>query len=244
LAIAITLTRAAIGALLVLLVVWAVQRQRSSGTVALRLRVFGLIAVTAAVAVPVIGAATIASRLSDANPTTAGSNFAQGRAVIWSQEFHLIGTSSPLALFLGHGAHAAYVSIETPLGFVPDSPHNIFLWGIVEIGLAGTALYVAFLVSSIGLYARFARIERYRFKGQVAAVGIAMSIAYLVQDQFTLSVSSPGHRWYFMLFLGATLSVLVRSDAEKPATALDVDSPNDANSRSGARISLAPTGRA
>ena len=205
--IVVTLTRAAMLALLVLLLLWALQRQSSvvSGT-RLRVRLLALVVAFVAIAIPLIGVQTLASRLSDANPTASGQNFAQGRALIWNEEIKLLQASGPARLLVGHGGHSSYLLIYTSQGPPTRlSPHNVFLWSMVELGVLGLIAYVAFLVTLLGTYARTARRWRFTMAGKVGAVGFAITLAYLAQDMFTLSVSSPGHRWYFMLFVGASL---------------------------------------
>jgi O-antigen ligase len=208
----ITLTRAATLGLIIMLFVWALQRQSQvlSGA-ALRMRLVTVLALFALVAVPAVGVQTLASRLSDINPTSSGQSFAQGRAAIWEQEVRTLRESGPARLLVGHGAHSSYVYVVDAYGGPSKqfSPHNVLLWSVVELGLIGLALYVTFLVTSIGAFSRATRRLRFQFGGKVAAVALALSLAYVAQDMFTLSVASPGHRWYFMLFIGAALGAIV-----------------------------------
>ncbi len=85
------------------------------------------------------------------------------------------------------------------------SPHNLFVWLLIETGVIGTALYLAFLIGAGRRYRAAARWRRFEYAGQVGAVALAALIAYQVQGLFLLSPTSPGHGIYFMLFVGATL---------------------------------------
>ena len=219
----ITLTRAATLGLVIMLFIWALQRQsRVVSGAALRMRLTTVLAIFMLVAVPVLGAQTLASRLSDINPTSSGQSFAQGRAAIWEQEVKTLRDTSPARILIGHGAHASYVEVVDPYGGPTErySPHNVVLWSLVELGLIGLFVYGAFVVGSIATFGRATRRLRYEFGGKVAAIGLALSLAYIAQDMFTLSVASPGHRWYFMLFIGAALGACAASSSasEREAT--------------------------
>jgi hypothetical protein len=202
-----TLTRAGIAAMLILVLAWAAQDQlRSVSLVAIRARVLALVAVVALLAVPFLGAENVSSRLSDVNPATSGANFAQGRASVWGREVAMLRTSSPVQLLIGHGAHSSYL-LTYRGGLTPDriSPHNLMLWLLVETGLIGAVVYLVFLFGLAGRYLSVSQARRFAPEGKVAAVALAALLAYTAQDMFTLSVGSAGHRWHFMLFVGATL---------------------------------------
>jgi hypothetical protein len=202
-----TLTRAAAVALLVLLLAWSLQRQLGSiSAVALRTRLALLVAGLAVLTLPLLGARDIQTRFSDVNPTASGQAFAQGRGEIWSKELALIRSADPLQLALGRGAHASYVAVPQPGDpTAVQSPHNLFLWLVIETGLVGTITYLAFVLGAAALFLAAGRVSRFTPRGQIASVGLAALAAYSVLDLFLLTVPSPGHRWYFMLFLGAAL---------------------------------------
>ena len=214
----ITLTRAATLGLVIMLLVWALQRQsRVVSGAALRMRLTTVLALFVLIAVPVLGAQTLATRLSDINPTQSGQSFAQGRAAIWDEEVKLLRDSGPARLVIGHGAHASYVEVVDPYGGPKRrySPHNVILWSLVELGLVGLAVYATFVLGSCAMFARATRQRRFEFGGKVAAIGLALTLAYVAQDMFTLSVASPGHRWYFMLFIGAALGACATGAAAR-----------------------------
>jgi O-antigen ligase len=202
-----TLTRAATVALLVLLLIWVLQRQlRSVSPVALRTRLVVLVAGLALLTLPILGAREIQSRFADVNPGSSGQAFAQGRGEIWTKELALVRGAGPLGLLLGLGAHSSYVSVPQPEDpAAVQSPHNLLLWLVIETGLLGTITYLVFVAGTGRRFFAVARLGRYTPRGQIAAVGLAGLAAYTVMDLFLLTVPSPGHRWYFMLFIGAGL---------------------------------------
>lgn len=196
-----TLTRTAVAGSLVLLLAWAFQRQiKSSAVVAARTRILGLISVVAVVGASFAGASTLSSRVADINPT-GGAGFAQGRGSIWAHEIAALKSGGPVRLVTGHGVHASYV-----IG--GDSPHNIAIWLLVETGLIGLAVYGVFAFALARTYFRQARARRFTLLGKAAALGFALVLAYLVVDSFVLTPPSSGNRWYFMLFVGATMRAL------------------------------------
>lgn len=202
-----TLTRASLGALILLFLVWMFQLQlRSVSGAALRTKITAIAVVVAILAVPMIGSQTLRSRLWDINPSS-GTSFAQGRGAIWANEVDLLKSSSAPQLVFGHGAHSSYLGSYAPgqQTIIENSPHNLLVWLIVETGLVGSVLYLGFLVAAGANYRRAAREGRFRYSGQVGAVALAGLAAYQLQGLFTLSPNNPGHGVYFMLFVGATL---------------------------------------
>jgi hypothetical protein len=202
-----TLTRAAAVGLLILLLVWSLQPQlRAVSAVVVRVRIAVVVVAVALLAVPVLGAETIQSRFSDVNPVASGQSFAQGRGAVWSEELAVMKSGSPIHLLVGHGAHSSYIRDRYIDGaWTEDSPHNVPLWLLVEMGLLGAAVYAAFALTLVQMLYRTARSGRFTAHGKVAAVALAAVVAYFVRDLFTLSVAAPGDRWYFMLFVGAAL---------------------------------------
>jgi O-antigen ligase len=209
LAVFLTLTRTTSVALIVLIGVWAGMGPLTSVSAAsLRLRLGAIFAVVAVVLVPFLGASALQARLSDVNPHSAGGSFAQGRGAIWRAEVDKLKSSGPARLLVGHGAHTAFVPVFLKVESVAQSPHNIFLWLLVETGLVGLGVYLAFV---FGVARAFSRASRSRTSAFARKVGAAYSLL----DFFTLTPLSPGPRWYYMLFIGATLrSALYPRDSE------------------------------
>ncbi|MDX6511620.1 MAG: O-Antigen ligase [Gaiellaceae bacterium] len=209
-----TLTRTALIALVCLFFVWAIQRQvRRGSAAATRLKVFTATCLVALVAVPLVGVQNITARLGDAAPS-AGTNFAQGRGGIWAAEVDKFSSGSPLQIVMGHGPHSSYVPIASHGVVNAESPHNLFLWLLVETGLAGLLVYALFLGGVAATFLRALKKRRYEFAGQTASVAISALVAYFVLDMFVLTVNSPGNRWYFMLLVGATLRAVTRPRAD------------------------------
>ncbi len=206
LALLLTLTRTTSAALILLLVVWAaMQPFRSVSAASLRLRLAASIAIVAVAAVPFIGAKTLQTRLADVDPRGSGASFAQGRGAIWDAEIHRLEAAGPGQLLVGHGAHTAYVPIFLKVESEAQSPHNIFLWLLVETGLVGLGVYLAFVLGIARAFWRASRSRTSELARKVGAVGVAAIAAYSLLDFFILTPLSPGHRWYYMLFVGATL---------------------------------------
>jgi len=207
-AIVSTLTRASTVAFLLLILIFMVQRQvRSVSAAGLRMKILVALLVAAVVAVPVLGSKTLHTRLWDINPTTSGTGFAQGRGAIWHTEMKRWDGSNVPHLLFGHGAHTSEIPGPPFINGAPTltSVQNLLLWLLVETGLIGTVLYIAFLIGAGRRYRAAARWGRYEYAGQVGAVALAGLIAYQVQGMFELSPISPSHGLYFMLFIGATL---------------------------------------
>jgi O-antigen ligase len=215
-AIGVTITRAAIAAFLILVIVWLAQRQHAlRSVIGLRLRaVAGAVAVVAVIG-SLVSSSTLQARVWDINPLSSGSSFAQGRGGIWHEEFALIRGGDLLHLLLGHGAHTAYVPVLTGSTVTNQSPHNVVLWLVVETGLVGLAIYSAFVVATIRQFWRAAHAWRFTPYGQAAAVGLAVVAAYVLLDMFVLTVNSPGHRWYYMLLLGSLLRFTSQPNASQ-----------------------------
>lgn len=201
-----TLTRSSTAGLLILIVLWLVQRQsRALSAVGTRAKVLVVVAVAVLVAVPLLGAKNLQARIWDLNPTTSGQSFAQGRGQIWSLDVARFRSSDPAQVLLGHGAHASYVDLLRSGVPTDTSPHNLIVWLLLDTGILGAAIYLWFLFSAAGAYLRAARVGRYESAGRVGAVALAALVAYQAQGMFTLSPNNPGHGLYFMLFIGATL---------------------------------------
>jgi hypothetical protein len=202
----VTLTRAAIAALVVLVAVWALARQlRRLRPAQLRLRIALICALLACLAIPAAGTATWQARLWDTNPLSSGSSFAQGRAELWASRIDTLQSSTPLELAVGHGAHSSYAAISGDVSGTEFSSHNLILWLLVETGLVGLALYLFSLAALVPIYRRAARLGRFTLAGQSAVVGLGALAAFLVLNMFQLSTNVPAHGWYFMLLFGATL---------------------------------------
>jgi O-antigen/teichoic acid export membrane protein len=218
-AILATLTRSSAFAVIVLLVLWSLQRQvRSLSASGVRIKIFLLLVLAVLAAVPLLGSQAVQARLWDLNLNTSGGNFAQGRARIWSTAYDQLRHSSVSQLLFGHGAHSSYVTI-TRAAMVPTevSPHNLLIWLALESGLFGSILYLAFLFAIGRTYFRTRSAHRYAWQGQTAAVAFAALLAYQLQGLFTLSPTSVGHGLYFMLFVGATLRACsLRTDHAQP----------------------------
>jgi hypothetical protein len=223
-AIVATLTRASTIAFLLMILIWMVQRQlRSVAPVGLRMKILAGIAVCVVLAVPVLGAQTLHTRLWDINPASSGTGFAQGRGAIWHAEAVRFEHSTISQLVLGHGAHTAYLEGYINGRPTETSPHNLPIWLLMETGLMGTALYLAFLIGAGRRYWAAARWRRFEYAGQVGAVGLAALIAYQVQGMFLLSPTSPGHGIYFMLFVGATLRACSAAPSAWPAASAEIE---------------------
>ena len=226
LAIVSTLTRASTAAFLLLIVIWMVQRQvRSVSAAGMRLKIVTALLICAVLAVPVLGAKTLHTRLWDINPATSGTGFAQGRGAIWHTEFRRMKASTVPQILLGHGAHTAELRGAPYINGQPSevSPHNLLIWLVIETGVIGTALYIAFLIGAGRWYRAATRWGRYEYAGQVGAVGLAGLIAYQVQGLFLLSPTSPGHGIYFMLFVGATLRACTAASTTGRAASAKID---------------------
>src|SRR5262249_23586491 len=131
LAIASTLTRASTGAFLLLILIWMVQRQvRSVSPAGMRMKIATGLLIVAVLAVPVLGAKPLPTRLWDINPATSGTGFAQGRGAIWHTEFKRMQASSFPTLLFGHGAHTSEIRGAPYINGVPseESPHNLLIW--------------------------------------------------------------------------------------------------------------------
>ena len=226
LAIASTLTRASTVAFLLLILIWMIQRQlRSVSAAGMRIKILTALLICAVLAVPVLGAQTLHTRLWDINPATSGTGFAQGRGAIWHTEFRRMKASNSPQLLFGHGAHTAELRGAPYINGLPTevSPHNLLIWLIIETGLIGTALYIAFLIGAGKRYRAATRWGRYGYAGRVGAVGLAGLIAYQVQGLFLLSPTSPGHGIYFMLFVGATLRACTAASTTWRAASAEID---------------------
>jgi hypothetical protein len=224
LAIVATLTRASTVAFLLLILIWMVQRQlRSVSMTGIRMKILVALMVSVVLAIPVLGAKTLHTRLWDINPTSSGSGFAQGRGAIWSSEIKRMEGSTVPQILLGHGAHTAELTGFFNGGAIQDSPHNLLIWLLIETGLVGTALYLTFLIGAGRRYWAAARWRRYEYAGQVGAVALAALIAYQVQGLFLLSPTSPGHGIYFMLFVGATLRACTAAPTIRRAASAQVE---------------------
>jgi O-antigen ligase len=202
-----TLTRTAIVAACVLFFFWSLQRQvRTVGGLALRVRLLLLFGMVGVVAVLTIGTSALQSRLSDVNPNSSGASFAQGRGQIWSAEFSALRADTPLDLAIGRGIHSSYaIASSAPHG---ESPHNLWLWLSVEMGLAGLLAYAAFYWSLISTFLRARRERRFELPGKTAGVAAALLAGYFVVDLFILTPPDPSNRWYLMLFIGAALRAI------------------------------------
>jgi hypothetical protein len=224
LAIASTLTRASTGAFLLLIVIWMIQRQlRSVSAAGMRMKILTGVLICVVLAVPVLGAKTLHTRLWDINPSSSGTGFAQGRGAIWHSEAVRLKASSVPQLLLGHGAHTSELQGYFNGAATETSPHNLLVWLIIETGVIGTALYIAFLIGAGMRYRAATRWGRYEYAGQVGAVGLAGLIAYQVQGMFLLSPTSPGHGIYFMLFIGATLRACTAAPTRWRAASAEID---------------------
>ena len=224
LAIVATLTRASTVAFLLLILIWMVQRQlRFVSAVSLRVKILTVLAASVVLAVPVLGSQTLHTRLWDINPTTSGTGFAQGRGVIWRSEIKRLEASNVPQVLLGHGAHTSELQGYHNGRPTESSPHNLLVWLVIETGLIGTALYIAFLIGAGRRYRAAARWRRYDDAGQVGAVALAGLIAYQVQGMFLLSPTSPGHGIYFMLFVGATLKACTAAPTTWRAASAQID---------------------
>jgi O-Antigen ligase len=224
LAIVATLTRASTVAFLLLILIWMMQRQlRSVSAVGLRTKILTVLLVLVVLAVPVLGAKTLHTRLWDINPTSSGTGFAQGRGAIWSTEIRRMEASNVPQLLLGHGAHTAELQGYAHGSPIETSPHNLLVWLLIETGVIGTVLYLAFLIGAGRRYRAAARWRRFEDAGRVGAVALAALIAYQVQGMFLLSPTSPGHGIYFMLFVGATLRACTAAPATWRAASAQID---------------------
>ena len=174
LAIVATLTRASTVAFLLLILIWMVQRQfRFVSAVGLRMKILVALLVCVVLAVPVLGSQTLHTRLWDINPTSSGTGFAQGRGAIWSTEIRRMEASNVPQLLLGHGAHTAELQGYANGSPTETSPHNLFVWLLIETGFIGTVLYIAFLIGAGLRYRAAARWRRFEYAGQVGAVALA-----------------------------------------------------------------------
>jgi O-antigen ligase len=210
-ALILTLTRTTSAALVLLFVVWAAMRPLASVSAAsLRVRLAAIFAIVAVALLPFIGAKTLQARLADVNPHSSGASFAQGRGAIWRAEIHKVKTAGPEQLLVGHGAHTAYVPIFLKVESDAQSPHNIVLWLLVETGLVGLGVYLAFVFGVVRSFWRASRSRTSELARKVGTVGMAAIAAYSLLDFFLLTPLSPGHRWYYMLFVGATLRFAVQ----------------------------------
>src|SRR5262249_19790627 len=191
-AIVATLTRAAVVALVVLVGCWAVQRQlRAVAAISLRVRLLAVGAAALAIAVPVIGAEALQARLADVNPLSAGQNFAQGRAGLWSGKLSSFDSGSPVGLGIGHGLHSSCDSVPGAASDLQLSPHNALIWLLIETGILGTLVYGSFLLT-LGHAFRGATLRgRFAPMGQAGAAGLATLLAFLVLNAFHLAVNSP-----------------------------------------------------
>jgi len=215
-AIVSTLTRASTVAFLLLILIFMVQRQLRSVSVAgMRLKILVALLFAVILAVPVLGSKTLHTRLWDINPASSGTGFAQGRGAIWHVEMRRWDASNFPHILLGHGAHTSEIPGPPYINGQPTltSVQNLVLWLLVETGIIGTVLYFGFLIGAARRYWAASRWGRYEGAGQVGAVALAGLIAYQVQGMFELSPISPSHGLYFMLFIGATLRACTTSPA-------------------------------
>jgi O-antigen ligase len=235
-AIVATLTRASTAGFVLLILIWMIQRQlRFVSSVGMRTKIVALSLGLVVLAVPLLGSNTLHTRLWDVNPNSSGTGFAQGRGAIWRKEIKLIEASNVPQLLVGHGARSSEIQIGTcgsggiacsPENYgqpIKQSPHNLLVWLVMETGVIGTALYIAFLIGAGRRYRAAARWRRYEDAGKVGAVALAGLIAYQAQGMFLLSPTSPSHGIYFMLFIGATLRACTAAPTAWRAASAQID---------------------
>jgi len=210
LGIVVTLTRADIIALVVMLVVWTgLWQMRSVSAIGIRTRLALTLVAIAVVGVYAVGSATLSSRLQDLNPSS-GATFLNGRGAIWSNELQTLHSADVSAILIGSGAHTSYTSVYLAQSDKSREfpPHDLFLWLAIETGAVGLIVYVSALFTLGRSLLIAARRSRFTPAGQVAAVALATTIAFTLDSMFHNTQVSTGSDWYFMLFVGATLRMI------------------------------------
>jgi O-Antigen ligase len=215
--IVVTLTKTGVGGLIVMLAIWAVLSRTTGVSVAgLRTRLALVCVVAGVVVVQVLGSSTIAARIQEVNPSTAGTAFATGRGAVWSSEWDTIRSANLGNILIGTGAHSSFTNVYLVRWqtFRNTPPHDIFLWLVVETGLVGLALYSAALFGLARSFLDVARRAPFSVAGRVGTVGVATTVAFVLDGAFQNPEISTGAGWFFMLFAGAALRM-----AQPPAKA-------------------------
>jgi O-antigen ligase len=212
LGIIVTFTRADILALIAMLVLWALLWQiRSVSALATRVRIVLTLALVAFVVVQVVGGASLLSRIEGNSSPSSEKNLLNGRGAIWSNELKTFESGNVGTILIGSGAHTSYTQVYIPQSFKYREfpPHDLFLWLVIETGVIGLVVYTSGLFALSARYLSVARRRRYTPTGQIAAVAFATTIAFTLDSMFHNTQVSTGSDWYFMLFTGATLGMVV-----------------------------------
>jgi O-antigen ligase len=207
----VTFTRADILALLAMFAIWAcIWQLRSVSAFALRARLLIVLAAVALAVLQLVGTTALASRLEGRLTLTSKAHLLNGREEIWSGELHKLESASLNTILIGNGAHTSYTSVYVPQAekYHEFAPHDLFLWLLIETGVIGLLVYTSALLGLCREFLRAARSSRFTPTGRVAAVAFATTIAFTLDSMFHNTQVSSGSYWYFMLFVGAALSVI------------------------------------
>ncbi len=202
-----TLTRTAVGGFVIALAIWTLYWPlRAIAPVAARTRLI-LASVLLTSLLVLVAGNTLAARLSDLNPSSSGAQFATGRGAVWSSELARLRTAGLREITGGQGAHTSETLVySSATGHTRAfAPHDVFLWLVIETGLIGLVLYTsAFSWLTLRLL-KVARRGDFSTTRKIGTVGLAMTVAYMVNLLFHNAQTSVTTSWYFMIFAGAVL---------------------------------------